>query len=166
MSDVTIAIIGVGSNLGSRLELIEQAAALLAARPHVEFIERAPVYESDPLQEPQPKYLNTAFRVCTSLGAQALLECLQQVEAELGRLRTPGQRWASRTMDLDLLWYGGEKIETEGLIVPHRELETRAFALVPLLDVAPELRSHYQGALERLPRARLRPYRTFSDDSA
>lgn len=144
--DPITAIIGLGSNLGDREEMLRQAAARLSAHDDLWVDGHSRIYETEPHGPPQPRYLNAALRVRTSLGLEALLDVLLEVERSLGRVRA--ERWGPRTIDLDLLWAmdaQGASLEHHGerLVVPHAHLSERAFALAPLLDVAPEL----EGAL-------------------
>jgi 2-amino-4-hydroxy-6-hydroxymethyldihydropteridine diphosphokinase len=133
---VTTAYIGLGSNLGDRLGNLQAAVRALSARG-LEPAAHSSVYESDALGPPQPDYLNAVVSVSTSLTPRELLEALLAVEAELGRHR--GQRWGPREIDLDLLLYGDEMLEEEGLTVPHPEMTKRSFVLLPLLEIAPDL---------------------------
>jgi len=126
-------VIGLGANLGDRLETLRSAVRRLEALGRVLEISR--LYESGPLGPPQPDYLNAAVLLESTLGPRELLEGLLGIEREHGRQRR--ERWGPRTLDLDLL-YGPELVlEEPGLSVPHPELHCRAFALLPLLDVAP-----------------------------
>jgi 2-amino-4-hydroxy-6-hydroxymethyldihydropteridine diphosphokinase len=133
---VTTAYVGLGSNLGDRLAYLRAAVAALSARG-LEPAGVSSVYESDALGPPQPDYLNAVVSVSTSLSARELLGALKAVEAELGR--RPAQRWGPREIDLDLLLYGDEMLEEDGLTVPHPGMTTRAFVLMPLLEIAPGL---------------------------
>ena len=140
-------VVGVGANLGSRVATVRAAVMLLDADPAVEVASISSVYESEALGPPGPPYLNLALRLSTELGPDALWERLSHVETSLGRER--GERWASRTLDLDVLWCG-RPIHTRHLQVPHRELEARWFALAPLLEVAPACGAAYRDALDAL----------------
>ena len=135
----TIAYIGVGSNLGERERNLRQAIEQLAASPKIEVLRIAPVYSTKPLGvEGQPDYLNTVVELRTSLDAYELLGQLLSIEKRLGRLR--GERWAARTIDLDLLLYGSLSInQPPHLVVPHPRLTERAFVIVPLAEINPEL---------------------------
>lgn len=126
-------MIGLGSNLGSREATLRAAIALLG----LEVVATSRLYRTPPLGPPQPEFSNAAVRVRTDLPPGALLAELQRVEAQLGRVRRV--RWGPRTIDLDLLWWEGGVVDEPGLTVPHPGLLDRAFALAPLLDVAPEL---------------------------
>jgi 2-amino-4-hydroxy-6-hydroxymethyldihydropteridine diphosphokinase len=97
----------------------------------------SPVYETDPLgYEDQPVFLNAVVALDTTLPPETLLAELHAIEAEFKRERST--RWGPRTLDLDLLWYGGREIETPGLTVPHPRAHEREFVLRPLADIAPE----------------------------
>ncbi|MFL5947298.1 MAG: 2-amino-4-hydroxy-6-hydroxymethyldihydropteridine diphosphokinase [Gaiellaceae bacterium] len=130
---MTRAYVGVGANLGDRAATIEAAVAALPAVAAVsELRETEPVGVVD-----QPRFLNGAAALDTTLSARELLDVLLSIERDLGRERR--ERWGPRTIDLDLLLYGGETIEEPGLTVPHPRLHERRFALEPLLDLDPEL---------------------------
>ena len=133
---MTVAYIGLGSNLGDRLGYLQAALAALSTRG-LEPAGVSSVYESDALGPPQPDYLNAVVSVSTSLTPRELLEALKTIEAELGR--HDDERWGPREIDLDLLLYGDEMLEEEGLTVPHPEMTKRSFVLLPLLEIAPDL---------------------------
>jgi 2-amino-4-hydroxy-6-hydroxymethyldihydropteridine diphosphokinase len=134
------AVVGLGSNLGDRAAAIDDATRRLAATAGVQLIARSPVYETDPVGgPPQGAYLNAAALIRTELEPRELLERLLAIESTAGRTRD-GTRDAPRTIDLDLLWIDGVVLAEPGLEVPHPRLADRAFALVPLLDVAPDAR--------------------------
>ena len=127
-------VLGLGSNLGDRLEFLRAAARKL--QQHAQITAFSALYETDPIGPQQPDYLNAALRVQSDLIPGQLLEMLLGVERALGRERL--ERWGPRTLDLDLLFIAGHVVDVPGLVVPHRELTRRAFALLPLLDVMPE----------------------------
>jgi 2-amino-4-hydroxy-6-hydroxymethyldihydropteridine diphosphokinase len=130
------AYLGLGSNLGDRLEHLRGAVRLLA-RPGVDPRRSSRVYETEPVGGPvQPDYLNAVLEVETSLPPRALLEACLGVEAELGRVRT--ERWGPRVIDIDVLTYGREEIAEPGLEIPHPRMHQRAFVLVPLLELDPD----------------------------
>ena len=130
----TDCVIGLGSNLGDRAEVLRRSVAELGALGEV--IAISALYETEPVGPPQPTYLNAAVRLLTQLDLQELLEELLAIERRFGRQRR--ERWGARILDLDILWASGGVFETEKLRVPHPRLNERAFALLPLLDVAPE----------------------------
>ncbi len=143
-------VVGVGSNLGAREAAIRAARTLLHARDGIRVTAVSPIYETEPLGPPQPRYLNAAFRIETELSPTELLSVLLRTERRLGRRRDADQRWGPRSIDLDLLWDQRGPHESPGLRVPHRELHNRDFALAPLLDVAPELVDVFGRSFEQL----------------
>jgi 2-amino-4-hydroxy-6-hydroxymethyldihydropteridine diphosphokinase len=141
---VTRAYVGVGANLGDREATIRAAITALPGLVAVsELRETEPVGVVD-----QPPFLNGAVALETDLEASELLETLLAIERELGRERR--ERWGPRTIDLDLLLYGGETIAEPGLTVPHPRLHERRFALEPLLDLDPGLSIPGRGRVEDL----------------
>jgi len=134
----TTVYLGLGSNLGDRAARLEEAVRRLEAGGVLRAVVSSPVYETDAVaDEPQPAYLNAVVRGRTRLGARELLARCQAVEGALGRVRPPGVGKASRTIDIDLLLFGGAVIdEPPQLVVPHPALLARAFVRVPLGDVA------------------------------
>lgn len=143
-------VLGLGSNLGDRLATLRRALELFRATPEVEVLATSRVYETDPVGPPQPRYLNAALRVRTGWAPPALLEHGLRVESRLGRNREVGVRWGPRTLDVDILHWSGGSFRQRDLTIPHAELERRAFALAPLLDVAPELEEVYGERLAAL----------------
>ena len=135
---MTRAYVGLGANLGPREVTLLRAADLLAAADGVEVVAVSQLRETDPVGVvEQPPFLNGAIALDTSLSPRAVLELLLEVEEELGRVR--GERWGPRTVDLDLLVYGDERVDEDGLHVPHPRLHERRFALEPLAELDPEL---------------------------
>ena len=132
------AYVGLGANLGDREASIRDALRLLAERPGVTVTAVSSLRETDPVGRlDQPRFLNGAAELDTTLRPRELLAALLDVEQELGRVR--GERWGPRTIDLDLLLYGAERIDEPGLTVPHPRLHERRFALEPLAELAPNL---------------------------
>ena len=133
------AHIGLGGNLGDRRSYLERAVERLGREPAIEVVAVSSFRETDPVgYENQPRFLNGAVAVETTLGPRELLERLLAVERELGRERT-GPRFGPRTIDLDLLLYGAETIDEPGLTVPHPRLAERRFVLEPLAELDPDL---------------------------
>ena len=127
------AFVGLGANLGDREATIRSAAALIGAD------RLSTIRETDPWGlEEQPRVLNAAAELETDLGPRLLLDRLLEVERALGRTRD-GPRWGPRTIDLDLLLYGDERLDEPGLAVPHPRLHERRFALEPLAELDPAL---------------------------
>ena len=140
------AVVGLGTNLGDRLASLRAAVTEIGARSRV--IAVSSVYETRPVGgPPQGDFLNAAVRLEWGGDALSLLDALLTIERSLGRIRDPALRWGPRTIDLDVLWIDGLTLATARLTVPHPRLRERAFALLPLLDVAPELADE----LPRLP---------------
>jgi len=126
----------MGANLGDRTQTLVEAVCALEATPGIHVTATSHVYETSPVGgEHQPDYLNAVVRAHTSLSAQDLLTSLLRVERRFGRVR--GRKWAARTLDLDLLLYGSEIIQEDGLRVPHPRLHDRGFVLAPLCDLCP-----------------------------
>jgi 2-amino-4-hydroxy-6-hydroxymethyldihydropteridine diphosphokinase len=136
---VIAAYVGLGANLGDRRATIEEALRRLGADPDIEVTATSTLRETDPVgYTEQPRFLNGAARLETTLAPRDLLDRLLAVERALGRERT-GPRFGPRTIDLDLLLYGGETVDEPGLTVPHPRLPERRFALEPLLELDPGL---------------------------
>jgi 2-amino-4-hydroxy-6-hydroxymethyldihydropteridine diphosphokinase len=136
------AYIGLGSNLGDRLAYLQQAVDLLGGTDGVRILRSSRVYESEPVGgPPQPDYLNAVVEVETDLSAPDLLRACMSVEERMKRTRAV--RWGPRTIDLDVLTYGRERIEEPNppLVVPHPLMHERGFVLLPLaeLDADPPL---------------------------
>jgi 2-amino-4-hydroxy-6-hydroxymethyldihydropteridine diphosphokinase len=141
---MTLAYVGLGSNLGDREATLRRAAELIGAQRLSTIIETEPWgYEH------QPRFLNAVAEIDTPLESQQLLTHLLDVERRLGRERV-GPRWGPRTIDLDLLLYGDEVIDEAGLQVPHPRLHERLFVLEPLAELAPELEIPGYGTVREL----------------
>lgn len=135
------AYVGLGSNLGDREAILRGALAALAALTGVTRVRASSLRESPPWGEAcrgQPVYLNGVAELRTSLPPADLLRALLGIEERFGRTR--GERWAARTLDLDLLLYGGLVLRAPGLEVPHPRMAERRFVLEPLLELSPRLR--------------------------
>lgn len=140
-------VIGLGANLGDRLATMREAARRIDAVAKV--VARSRVYETAPVGPPQPDYLNAAVLVSTQGPPLSLFDCLLAIERDLGRTRL--ERWGPRTIDLDVLWIDGLTVDEERLTVPHPRLSLRAFAIAPLLDVAPGAVDPRTGDAYRVP---------------
>ena len=128
--------LGLGSNLGNRLDFLNQACRELSAVTFCDFRTSA-IYESEPLLKmKQPKYYNQVVCGLTDLSPVELVVKCQQIENMLGRVRK--ERWGSRNIDLDILSYGIEIVDNEKLKIPHPEMEKRSFVLLPLLELSPD----------------------------
>ena len=131
----TACAIALGSNLGNSEQTLAAALSQLSQLETMELTARSQLYKTAPIGPPQPDYLNACAVFHTSLAPQPLLDTLLAVEARFGRVRR--ERWGPRTLDLDLLLYGSQIIDTPSLSVPHPRLHERAFVLVPLAEIAP-----------------------------
>ena len=134
MADVTAAI-GLGSNLGDPLQQLNRAVQALSALRASELLAVSSFYGNPPMgPQDQPDYVNAAALLRTALAPLELLDALQAIEAAQGRER--GRRWGERTLDLDLLLYGEQRIAHPRLSVPHPGMHERAFVLYPLAEIA------------------------------
>ena len=130
---------GLGANIGDRRRSLAAALDALAAEPEIEIVAVSSERETDPVgYADQPRFLNAAAAIDTELAPRDLLDRLLAVERSLGRTRE-GPRFGPRTIDLDLLVYGDERIDEPDLEVPHPRLHERRFALEPLHDLDPGL---------------------------
>ncbi|WP_420899622.1 2-amino-4-hydroxy-6-hydroxymethyldihydropteridine diphosphokinase [Escherichia coli] len=136
---MTIAYIAIGSNLASPLEQVNAAVKALGEIPQSKILAVSSFYRTPPLgPQDQPDYLNAAVALETSLTPEELLNHTQRIELQQGRVRK-AERWGPRTLDLDIMLFGNEVINTERLIVPHYDMKNRGFMLWPLFEIAPEL---------------------------
>ena len=137
-----ISYIGLGSNLDGPMQQLSNAIEALRNLPRTTFVSCSSFYCSKALtltdDSVSPDYLNAVAAIETDLDAVTLLNELQAIEFSQGR-RRDGERWASRSLDLDILLYGNEIIASERLTVPHPEICQRDFVLLPLVEIAPEL---------------------------
>ena len=134
--------LGLGANLGNRLENLQNAIQSLA--PQVHLLAASPIYVTPPwgLLD-QPDFLNQVIEAETALNPTELLRFLKQIEKELGRVESV--RYGPRLIDLDILFYDDIVLETTGLTIPHPQLTKRAFVLFPLVDLAPDLKHPING---------------------
>jgi len=145
------AYIGIGANLGDRHGAIASAVDLLRAEEGLEVLAVSTLRETDPVGYlDQPRFLNGAAAVETSLTARELLGRLLEIERRLGRVRGEGPRFGPRPIDLDLLLYGDGTIGEPGLQVPHPRLTERRFVLEPLAELDPELEIPGAGPVQAL----------------
>lgn len=155
MKSAVIAYIGLGGNVGMVAETLRQATLALDALPGTAVQASSSLYRTPAWGlEQQPDFVNGVVALETTLTAQQLLQALLGIELQFGRDRDAGARWGPRTLDLDLLLYADAVLDQPGLRVPHPHLHERAFALVPLLQIAPDILIPGQGpardALSRL----------------
>ncbi|QIL20402.1 2-amino-4-hydroxy-6-hydroxymethyldihydropteridine diphosphokinase [Thermomonas sp. HDW16] len=137
---MTLAAVGLGANLGDAAATLRDAIAELAQLPETTLLRASRLYRTPAWgRTEQPDFINAVALVETDLPARELLDALLTIERQFGRVRLDGERWGPRTLDLDLLLYGDVVIDEPGLRVPHPHLHERAFALLPLADIAPDM---------------------------
>ena len=158
--------IALGANLGNPLEQLNSALKALGNLPSSELLACSPWYLSTAIGPgEQPDYINGVARLDTALEPLVLLDQLQAIETDHGRVR--GERWGPRTLDLDLLLYGGLELSSARLTLPHPRMQERNFVLYPLSDLEPELTlpcgTPLGSLLECCPREGLQPLGELSD---
>ena len=133
---MTVAYLGIGSNLGNRLAYLQLAVDGLATAPGVTVLAVSAVYETDPVGGPeQPRYLNAVVELETTLDARGLLRLGQRLEGEAARMRR--ERWGPRTLDVDVLLVDELTVDAPDLVVPHPRMFERGFVMAPLADLEP-----------------------------
>ncbi|HCM1916883.1 TPA: 2-amino-4-hydroxy-6-hydroxymethyldihydropteridine diphosphokinase [Salmonella enterica subsp. salamae serovar 28:r:e,n,z15] len=136
---MTVVYIAIGSNLASPLEQVNAAIQAMSEIPESRLLAVSSFYRTPPLgPQDQPDYLNAAVALETTLAPEALLDHTQRIEFQQGRVRK-AERWGPRTLDLDIMLFGDEVINTDRLTVPHYDMKNRGFMLWPLAEIAPEL---------------------------
>lgn len=154
--DQVLAYVGLGANLGDAVGSIARAIQLLSDLPLTRPVATSSLYRSAPVDAKGPDFINAVLAIMTGLNAFELLVHMQQMELACGRERP--YRNAPRTLDLDLLLFGQARMDSPSLQVPHPRMYARAFVLVPLIDIAPELVSAAQLlAVASQPISRLSP---------
>jgi GTP cyclohydrolase-4 len=134
--EMATAYLGLGSNLGDRKQNLARALDLISGQAVVEKL--SSIYETEPVgYEQQPLFLNAVCRISTELSPQKLLRLAKKIETELGRV--PSFPNAPRTIDIDILFYADTVFSNKELTIPHPRLAERAFVLVPLAEIAPDL---------------------------
>jgi 2-amino-4-hydroxy-6-hydroxymethyldihydropteridine diphosphokinase len=137
---MTEALIALGGNLGDARETLARAIAMLCESGEVRLLARSSDYQTPPWGvEDQPPFVNLCIAVDTTLAAQALLARAHAIEHAFGRDRAREQRWGPRTLDIDILSYDDLVLNEPELTLPHPRLFERAFVLVPLAEIAPDL---------------------------
>ena len=135
--EVVTAFVALGANLGEAAVTVRQAMGAIDALAGTRVVKRSSLYRSAPVDSSGPDYLNAVVQLSTRLTAPALLAALQDIERTAGRVRP--YRNAPRTLDLDILLFGGATIRSPTLTVPHPRMFDRAFVLLPLAQLAPQL---------------------------
>jgi 2-amino-4-hydroxy-6-hydroxymethyldihydropteridine diphosphokinase len=143
------AYIGLGSNLADPVDQVKTAISNLQLLPDSQLIAWSSLYASPPMgPQDQPDYINAVAEIETALTAHQLLDALQVIEQQQGRIRK--RHWGERTLDLDVLLYGQNEIYDERLQIPHPGISLRAFVLYPLAEIAPNLKIPKAGEIEQL----------------
>ena len=150
-----ISFLSIGSNMGNRLDTFQTAFRLLDENEHIKLVSCSSLYETDPVgYRDQDCFLNAVFKVETDLKPEELLRTCMQIEQELGRKRDI--RWGPRTLDLDILLYNHENVETEILSIPHPRMHERAFVIIPLMELEtdinlPKMNTSLSDLLDKIP---------------
>ena len=132
------AYLSLGSNLDERLQFLREAILLLNENEQIEVMDVSSIYETDPVgYVDQGNFLNVVIKIETSYTAHQLLKECMLIEQKLGRKREI--RWGPRTIDLDILLYNHENIQSEDLSIPHPRMHERAFVIIPLLEIEPNI---------------------------
>jgi len=132
--------IGIGSNLGDRLRNCNRAVKEILAYPYVEFKSLSPWYLTEPVGMISDRwFVNGVLSIKSYISALELLKILSRIESNMGRRRDKGNRYQSRTIDLDILFYGMDIVNEPELKIPHPEIKRRRFVLKPLSDISPML---------------------------
>ena len=149
-----IAYIGVGSNIGDKAHRCEQGIAEILRVDRTTLLAKSSLYKTQPVGHlSQDWFVNGVIKIETDLEAPVLFRSMKEIETQLGRHKT--FRWGPRTLDLDLLLFDDQIIDTEGLCVPHPRIQERQFVLIPLAEIDrhlihPDLRKSVQELLEDL----------------
>jgi 2-amino-4-hydroxy-6-hydroxymethyldihydropteridine diphosphokinase len=138
-TDVPQAWVSIGSNIGDRAAYIARALTSLSALPDTEVTGVSSLYDTAPVgEEDQPSFLNAVAEISTDMEPVALMRSLLSIEEDCGRTRE--KKWGPRTLDLDLIIYDDVEMDAPELTLPHPRAKARAFVLIPLAEIAPELR--------------------------
>lgn len=132
--------LSLGSNLGDRLSNIQQAVSTLSMLDEINVVKTSSFYETEPWgNKKQEWFVNCAIAIDTVLSPQELLNKCQQIELTLGRIRNQKERWQERAIDIDILMYDDLIMTSSNLVIPHPYMHERAFVLIPMLEVKPDL---------------------------
>lgn len=147
----TTCYIGLGSNIGDSISIINDAISLLNELPKTTFIKASSLYSSEPISDiDQNNYINAIAKLNTQLQPLELLLELQAIESAFYRQRNDEKKWGPRTLDLDIILFGNERHNDSHLIIPHAEMQNRLFVLKPLFDISGELYVSGLGSLTYL----------------
>lgn len=155
MENKQIAYLSLGSNIDDRMAFLGKAEKMLKAHPKIKVLKASQIYETEPwpkkmlpnshphAEKGEKWFLNQVLKIETSLAPDKLLKEVQTIERKIGRIKR--EHWGPREIDIDILLYGDQIIDTPDLQIPHRHLEDRQFILVPLVEVAPDLKDPMTG---------------------
>lgn len=156
---MSIAFIGLGSNIGDRYRNIQKATDSISEKCKVVAVSR--IYKTNPMYViDQPKFLNAVIKINTKMDPNKLLGFLNKIESELGRNRMKERRFGERTIDLDILLFNNIKLKTNKLVIPHIRLHERAFVLIPLYEIKKSMK--IRDLINNLPKKELEGVKTFS----
>jgi 2-amino-4-hydroxy-6-hydroxymethyldihydropteridine diphosphokinase len=130
--------IGIGSNVGNKRDNFFEAVSRLAKLPDTKVIKESSLYESEPLGDAKEWYINGAVEIETKFKPEMLLEKFKNIERAMGRKKVK-KRWGARIIDLDILLYDSAVVKKKNLRIPHPEMTTRKFVLIPLSEIAPQV---------------------------
>ena len=136
LRDPVTAYVALGANLGDARAAVHDAIEAIAANPGCQLRQRSSLYRTAPVDAGGPDYINAVIAITTTLSAPDLLHLLQALELQAGRERP--YRNAPRTLDLDIVLYGDARMDSPQLVLPHPRMDSRAFVLVPLAQIAPQ----------------------------
>ncbi|OPL08897.1 MAG: hypothetical protein AVO33_08250 [delta proteobacterium ML8_F1] len=135
----TIGYLGLGANLGDPLKNLREGIRRLGSHPEIEILKQSSFYKTAPWgKKDQPPFVNLCLKIATDLGPEELLGVTQGIEKAMGRIKK--EQWGPRPIDIDILLYGDLELLTENLKIPHPHMTQRAFVLVPLREIEPELK--------------------------
>jgi 2-amino-4-hydroxy-6-hydroxymethyldihydropteridine diphosphokinase len=130
--------IGIGSNVGNKRDNFFEAVTRLAKLPDTKVIKESSLYESEPLGDAKEWYINGAVEIETKFKPEMLLEKFKNIERAMGRKKVK-KRWGARIIDLDILLYDSAVVKKKNLRIPHPEMTSRKFVLIPLSEIAPQV---------------------------
>lgn len=135
--------LGLGSNIGDRLNYLKEAVKRISSLPNTKIRKHSSVYETAPVgYSEQDNFLNMVVEISTDLNPIAFFKEMQKIEKSLGRIRKV--KWGPRVIDIDILYWGSEILNTKSLQIPHAEIENRRFVLVPLNEISPDFKTPHQ----------------------
>ena len=153
----TVIYLSLGSNMGDRMAYLAAAEEKLSNYPGIKIVKKSKIYETEPWplhdandedehpnkEEGQMWFLNQVIKINTNVSPQQLLDVIEKIESDIGR--TSKHHWGPREIDIDILLYGKEIIESPELTIPHRHINDRQFALAPLLEIEPNIKDPVSG---------------------